>query len=83
MTHPIPPQPNPPPATQIQLTPAFKLIFISVLCLTVLSLVGCFVLVLTAKDPPSDAVKGLIETCSTTWKMGFGAVIGLIGGKVA
>lgn len=71
-----------PPVVNLHLTPAFKLVFLSVIALTVLSLVGCFVLVLSLKEPLSDGVKGLIETCSTTWKLGFGAVVGLIGGKV-
>ena len=66
----------------IQLTPAFKLIFISVLSLTVLSLAVCFFLVMWAPNPPSQGVTQLIDTTSTTWKMGFGALIGLIGGKV-
>jgi hypothetical protein len=33
------------------------------------------------KDTPSDLAKTLFETTSTTWKMGFGAILGLIGGK--
>jgi hypothetical protein len=32
-------------------------------------------------DPTKDATKSLLETCSTTWKMGFSAIIELIGGK--
>jgi len=70
------PQPVPPIIT---LSPQFKLIFLSVLSLTLLSLIASVVLVLFAKD--SDEVKRLVETCSTTWKLGFGAMIGLIGGK--
>jgi hypothetical protein len=77
------PPPNPPsplPATAIVLTPAFKLIFFSVLGLTILSLVGNFLAVLVPNQ--TEEVKRLAETCSTTWKLGFGAIVGLIGGKV-
>ena len=71
-------QPNP-LVNPIPLTPAFKLIFISVLCLTVLSLVGAFVLVLLPHQTPG--IERLANACSTTWQMGFGAIVGLIGGR--
>jgi hypothetical protein len=29
----------------------------------------------------TDQVRAAAETCSTTYKMGFGAIVGLIGGK--
>ena len=29
----------------------------------------------------NDASKNLLETCSSTWRMGFGAIIGLTGSK--
>ena len=31
----------------------------------------------------SEEVKAAAEACSTTYKMGFGAIVGLIGCKVA
>lgn len=31
----------------------------------------------------SEPVRAAAETCSTTYKMGFGAIVGLIGGKAA
>jgi len=68
-----------PPIASLSLTPLFKLVFISVLGLTILSLIVSFYLV--TRDNPSEDMKRLAETCSTTWKMGFGAVVGLIGGK--
>jgi len=68
-----------PPAATLSLTPAFKLIFFSVLGLTVLSLVASFVLVI--REQQTEETKRLAETCSTTWKLGFGAIVGLIGGK--
>ena len=47
----------------------FKLIFLSVMGLTVLSLV-VNVCLLFSFPAPSEEVKRLIETCSTTWKLG-------------
>jgi hypothetical protein len=57
----------------------FKLTFASVLFLTVLSL--GISLALVYHPAQSEEGKRLFETCSTTWKMGFGAIVGLIGGK--
>jgi hypothetical protein len=60
--------------------PLFKFVLITVVGLTVLSLAVAVVLA-TLYPQPSDQVKGLIETCSTTFKIGCGAVFGLLGGK--
>lgn len=57
----------------------FKWIFKVVLTLTVMSLVISLVLSLFAN--PSSLQTSLFETCTTTWKMGFGAIVGLIGAK--
>ena len=65
---------------KIETAPFFKLIFFSVLGLTALSL-GVNVSLVFSFSNPSQEVKSLIETCSTTWKLGFGALLGLIGGK--
>ncbi|ONI75741.1 hypothetical protein BWI15_07915 [Kribbella sp. ALI-6-A] len=62
------------------LTPAFKLVFLAVFGLTVAALVLNVVLVISI-DQPNDQAKSLIETCSTIVKAGFGAIVGLIGGK--
>ena len=73
-----------PPASSLQLSPAFKLIFVTVVILTIVSLVGAFVAVFAA--PPGDKTPEryakALEMCSTTYQLGFGAIIGLIGGKV-
>ncbi len=73
------------PVTQSQaplviLRPTVKLVFLSVLALTILSLAVSISLAVMFPSP-SDQIRGLIEMCSTTYKMGFGAVVGLIGGK--
>ena len=66
----------------IRLTPTFKLVFLSVLSITLISLVLNLILVLVL-DHPSNEAKNLMETCSTIVKAGFGAIVGLIGGKAA
>ncbi len=72
--------PDPPAPSPTTLSPGFKLVFLSVLTLPLLSLAVVIFLAISQHDP-SEQVKGLIETCSTTFKMGFGAIVGLIGGK--
>ena len=58
----------------------FQHVFFWTVTLTILSLVVAVVL-LCIKTPYPEEAKALIETCSTTWKMGFAAILGLIGGK--
>jgi hypothetical protein len=63
-----------------RVTPAFKLVFLTVLGLTVIAFATNVILVIALKDPNEQA-KTLIDTCSTITKAGFGAIVGLIGGK--
>ena len=66
--------------------PAFKVAFFTVLGLTLISL-AMMVWIAGSTDAISDVSKlpvlkkGLYNICSITWQMGFGAIIGLIGGK--
>ncbi|WP_158713464.1 hypothetical protein OG223_24390 [Streptomyces sp. NBC_01478] len=69
------------PENASDLTPRFKLIFSTVAALTALALI--LNVLLAAFGGDSEQVKGAVEACSTTYMMGFGAIVGLIGGKVA
>jgi hypothetical protein len=69
------------PENKSDLTPRFKLIFSTVAALTVLALILNVLLAMFGDG--SEQVKAAAEACSTTYKMGFGAIVGLIGGKVA
>ena len=59
----------------------FKAILIAVVALTVLSLAVCTYLVVWG--PGGALSTSLFKTCETTWKMGFGAILGLISGHLA
>jgi hypothetical protein len=69
------------PENKSDLTPRFKLIFSTVAALTVLALILNVLLAMFGDG--SEQVKATAEACSTTYKMGFGAIVGLIGGKVS
>jgi hypothetical protein len=62
------------------LSPRFKWTLVSIMGLTLLSLGVSLALVLMSGQLTSEA-KSLFETTTTTWKMGFGTVVGLVGGK--
>ena len=57
----------------------FRLVFFCVLGLTIFSALINVYLASAAAD--TQRINTLIETYSTTWKLGFGAIIGLISGK--
>jgi hypothetical protein len=67
-------------AESIPVNPPFKLIFRSVLTLTVLLFVVNVILVLTVQHPSAQA-QSLIDLCSRLCTIGFGAIFGLLGGK--
>lgn len=60
------------------LSPAFKIVLAIVIGFTTLSFITSAVL---AFAPETDATKAVLETTLTTFKGGFGALLGLIGGK--
>lgn len=66
----------------ISLTPQFKLVFLSIVSLTVLSmLLSCSMIFSGVKLVPGGSPEGLLQALISTWKLGFGAMVGLIGGK--
>jgi hypothetical protein len=68
----------------VTLTPTFKLVFLGLLALTVLSLlVACPIALLLSQQVHRENVqlKLIFDTCITTFKLGFGAILGLMGGK--
>lgn len=66
-------------ARVISITPTFKLAFVAGLVLTIISLLVAIYLSGIVEPTPQQV--NLFDTCSTTWKMGFGVLIGLLGGK--
>ena len=68
----------------VTLSPRFNSVFLSVLGITILSLlIGCSLVGLTVRTgremTPQENV--LFDLCTSTFKLGFGAIIGLFGGK--
>ncbi len=66
----------------ISLTRRFKIVFNSVLIVTVLSMIGYSVIFAMDMAYHSEALIGITNSLLTIWKLGFGALIGLIGGKI-
>jgi hypothetical protein len=69
-----------PAVVRYTLSPRFKWTLVSIMGLALLSLGVSLVLVLMSSQFTPEA-KSLFETTTTTWKMGFGAIVGLVGGK--
>ncbi|MFE1198639.1 hypothetical protein ACFW6E_38825 [Streptomyces olivaceoviridis] len=69
-----------PPVGGATVSQHFRLVFFGVLAITLLTLgaslyIGIFV------AEPTEAAKSAMETCSTLSQLGFGAMVGLLGGK--
>ena len=66
----------------------FKLVFLSVLSLTFVSLIGIFSLVIIGSketDPQKIPVlqTNFYNACNFGWQAGLGAILGLLGGKTS
>ncbi|MFG3064809.1 hypothetical protein ACGFYM_40650 [Streptomyces sp. NPDC048231] len=58
----------------------FKMVFIAVVVITTGALLAdLYIAVFVPK--PSEAAKSAMNTCSTIANLGFGAIVGLLGGK--
>jgi len=64
-----------------RLDPKFKLVFLTAAIGTLLFTLICVVLHLATTGEPPPARKELIEGLLTMAKVGFGAIVGLLGGK--
>lgn len=64
--------------TTRELSPAFKIVLLLVIVFTILSFVGSVALTFARE---SDTTKQVLEMTLTTFKLGFGALVGLLGGK--
>jgi hypothetical protein len=64
-----------------RLSEGYKIILIAVIVLTVLSLIIEICLAIWAHDPPTGFQNNLFGAADFGWKTGFGALIGLLGGK--
>jgi hypothetical protein len=65
-----------------RLDPKFKLVFLTATGGTVLFTLICVALHLATTGEPPPARKEFIEGMLTMAKIGFGAIVGLLGGKV-
>jgi len=61
----------------------FKLVFLTVLVLTVIFFATAVFLSYTLPQTPTDSQVTLFESCDFAWKACLGAILGLLGGKVA
>jgi hypothetical protein len=71
---------DPPIFRVAPLPKAFKLVFLSVLGITLIAFIT-HIWVALAVDEPSDSVKTLLGNCAMIYQSGIGAAVGLIGGK--
>ncbi|MBZ6106375.1 hypothetical protein KVH20_28805 [Streptomyces olivaceus] len=68
------------PADVATVSQHFRLVFFGVLAITLLTLgASLYIGIFIAK--PTEAAKSAMDTCSTLSQLGFGAMVGLLGGK--
>ena len=66
-------------AKNIELSPLFKISFIAVVGFTLIFFIAS--LYISSQEHLNPSQEELFTTCSTLVKLGFGAIVGLIGGK--
>ncbi|WP_369778732.1 hypothetical protein [Streptomyces sp. R33] len=67
---------------EIYIASKFKMIFLSVLSITMLCLAMDFALVLFGPTP-NESLRSFEDSLMSGFKIGFGAIVGLIGGKAS
>lgn len=58
----------------------FKMVFIAVVAITVGALAANLYIAIFV-EKPTEAAKSAMDSCSTIANLGFGAIVGLLGGK--
>jgi hypothetical protein len=74
-------RPVPPPVTGLDVPVSYKTVFWVAVILTAASLAAAIYLATQPRDAQTDTLREVAQTCQTTWKTGFGVIIGLLGGK--
>lgn len=67
--------------TPAKLPIGFKSIFWAVVGLTILSLGTAVYLATRPSEQQHEAIRDLTRICNTTWKIGIGGILGLLGGR--
>ena len=70
---------SPPPDGLVPV--GFKTVFWVVVSLTAASMFANFYLAINPPEIQTEAFKKVVDACDSTWKAGFGAILGLLGGK--
>ncbi len=74
-------------ADRLRIPATFKIVFLVVVGLTVISFIGLGVLAIWGEHAATEAEisvfqRNFYNACSFGWQAGLGAILGLIGGKV-
>ena len=73
-----------PASAAITLSRRFCVVFGGVALLTALAmLLSCSMIFAGVEMTPGSEQAGLLQALTSAWKMGFGAMVGLLGGKAA
>ena len=75
-----PPSEERDPPGAVRVPQVFKWAFLATLLLTIIFF-ATTVVIANSEQPLSSQQEDLFQSCTTGWQMGFGAIIGLIGGK--
>jgi hypothetical protein len=66
----------------ITLTPQFKMTFVGVVAVTALAMIlSCSMIFAGVRLEPGTEEAGMLQALITTWKLGFGAMVGMMSGK--